>query len=151
VRLLPEKARLGLVRRILGPSGAWWLHDRFTDDIDVHLGQQVDGMVLTGDEVALSLRNVDGGRSWLSVDHVLAATGYRIEVDTLDFLDADLRSRLRRTGGAPRLRKSFESSVAGLYFVGLAAAPTFGPLLRFVAGTGFAGRRASTAIALRTN
>jgi FAD-dependent urate hydroxylase len=34
-----------------------------------------------------------------------------------------------------------ESSVPGLFFTGLAAAPTFGPVLRFVAGTGLAARR----------
>lgn len=151
VRHLPEKARLNLVRRILGPSGAWWLHDRFTEDIIVHLEHQVDGMVLARDEIALSLRKLDGSRSWLGVDHVLAATGYRIDVDSFGFLDSDLRSSLRRTGSAPRLGKSFESSLPGLYFVGLAAAPTFGPLLRFVAGAGFAARRASTSIASRTS
>jgi hypothetical protein len=37
--------------------------------------------------------------------------------------------------------------VPGLYFSGLVAAATFGPLMRFVAGTGFTARRISSAVA----
>jgi sulfite reductase beta subunit-like hemoprotein len=35
------------------------------------------------------------------------------------------------------LSANFESSVPGLYFVGVAAANSFGPLLRFALGAGF--------------
>ena len=38
------------------------------------------------------------------------------------------------------LSSSFESSVRGLYFVGVAAANSFGPVLRFAYGAGFAAR-----------
>ncbi|MFF0200215.1 hypothetical protein [Streptomyces sp. NPDC005017] len=37
----------------------------------------------------------------------------------------------------------------GLHSTGLAAAPTFGPVLRFVTGTGFAARRAAVSVAAR--
>ena len=60
-----------------------------------------------------------------------------------------LRDRLVRAGGSPHLNAGFESSVPGLYFVGLASAATFGPLLRFVCGTEFAARRVSRAVASR--
>jgi hypothetical protein len=40
----------------------------------------------------------------------------------------------------PRLRRGFESSIAGLHFVGAAAAASFGPITRFVAGTMYAAR-----------
>jgi hypothetical protein len=36
--------------------------------------------------------------------------------------------------GTPILSSDFESSVPGLYFVGLSAARTFGPVMRFVVG-----------------
>ena len=42
-------------------------------------------------------------------------------------------------GGYPRLTGGFESSVGGLHFVGAPAAWSYGPLLRFVAGTEYAG------------
>jgi hypothetical protein len=37
----------------------------------------------------------------------------------------------------------------GVYFTGLASAATFGPLMRFVCGSGFAARRVSNAVAGR--
>jgi hypothetical protein len=44
---------------------------------------------------------------------------------------------------APALSSNFESSIPGLYFVGATAANTFGPLLRFAYGAGFAAQRVS--------
>ena len=44
---------------------------------------------------------------------------------------------VRRVERAPRLSRHFESSVPGLYFVGPAAAFSFGPLFRFVTGASF--------------
>jgi hypothetical protein len=43
----------------------------------------------------------------------------------------------------PFLSTDFESSVPGLYFTGLAAAGSFGPLMRFMYGTEFAAQRIS--------
>jgi hypothetical protein len=37
----------------------------------------------------------------------------------------------------PRLNRHFESSVPGLFFIGPIAAESFGPLVRFIAGTEF--------------
>ena len=48
--------------------------------------------------------------------------------------------------GWPRLSRSFESSVPGMFFVGLPAAGTFGPVMRFVCGAGFAARQVSAAM-----
>ncbi|MEU5444629.1 hypothetical protein [Streptomyces griseofuscus] len=42
---------------------------------------------------------------------------------------------------APHLSGCFESSVPGLYFTGSLAAATFGPVMRFVAGTAYAADR----------
>ena len=78
---------------------------------------------------------------------MIAGTGYRVTVDALGMLAPELRAQIARSASAPRLRTSFESSVPGLYFSGLAAAATFGPLMRFVAGTAFAARRISSAVA----
>ena len=41
----------------------------------------------------------------------------------------------------PELSRRFESSVPGLYFLGLTAAVSFGPLMRFMYGDEFAARR----------
>jgi hypothetical protein len=45
------------------------------------------------------------------------------------------------------LSSSFESSVPGIYFVGVAAANSFGPVMRFAFGAGFAARRVTQTIA----
>ena len=37
VRYLPAKARLALVKNVLGPSGAWWLRDRVEGHVDIHV------------------------------------------------------------------------------------------------------------------
>ncbi|KQV12122.1 MULTISPECIES: FAD-dependent oxidoreductase [unclassified Kitasatospora] len=144
-RYLPDRTRAHLVRTVLGPSGGWWLQDRMQGRFPVLTGHEVASAEAAGGRVRLRLR---GPTDVLEVDQVLAATGYRVDVERLDYLDPGLRRAVaRRNAGAPRLSSSFESSVPGLYFTGLSAANTFGPLMRFVCGTGFASRRISRAIA----
>ena len=65
----------------------------------------------------------------------------------LGLLAPDLRARLTTVAGSPRLTRHFESSVPGLFFIGLPAAHTFGPVMRFVCGTGFAARRVAARVA----
>jgi FAD-dependent urate hydroxylase len=81
-----------------------------------------------------------GGRTELSTDHVIAGTGYRIDLGAMPFFDEPLLSQVRRVAGAPDLSGNFESSLPGLYFVGQAAAPTFGPVMRFVYGADVTAR-----------
>jgi thioredoxin reductase len=146
-RHLPVPTRLYLVRNVLGPNGAWWLKDRVAGRIPVLAGQRITGARVEGRKVTLTTLSQDGISSELSADHVLAATGYRVDLEALDYLGPELRANLARTAGAPRLDASFQSSVPGLYFTGLASAATFGPMLRFVCGTGFASQRVAAAVA----
>jgi hypothetical protein len=74
------------------------------------------------------------------VDHLLLATGYRVDVSRYAFLAPALRDALRTREGYPALAAGFESSVPGLHFLGTASAGTFGPLCRFVAGTKYTAR-----------
>ncbi|MER7579252.1 NAD(P)-binding domain-containing protein [Kitasatospora sp. NPDC097691] len=144
-RYLPDDRRAALVRTVLGPAGAWWLRDRLVGRFPLLTGHRVASTEVVGGRVRLRLR---GSTDTLEVEQVLAATGYQVDVDRLQLLDPGLRGALaRRNGGAPRLTPGFESSVPGLYFTGLAAADTFGPMMRFVCGTGFAARRISRAVA----
>jgi cation diffusion facilitator CzcD-associated flavoprotein CzcO len=149
VAYLPKSTRLFLMRAVLGPSGAWWLRGRLDQKIDVALETAVEEAALSNDKVVLQLRAKSGARSTLAVDHVIAATGYRVDLEALRFLDPALRAGIARIRGtaAPRLSRSFESSVPGLYFTGLTAAPTFGTLMRFVCGTRFTARTIRRALA----
>lgn len=147
IRLLPDRRRLDLMRTVLGPSGAWWLRERVEGLVNIVCGSRFDVTPGSGETVRINLSAADSNPTVLEVDHVVAATGYQVDLDALPFLDGAVRTALRRVGDAPRLNRSFESSVAGLYFTGLAAAPTFGPSLRFVYGTRFSARHISEAIA----
>ncbi|HXY28993.1 MAG TPA: hypothetical protein VEH82_12015, partial [Acidimicrobiales bacterium] len=123
----------------------WWLKSRF-EGIDVRLQTKLAGAGPHADGVRLDLIDQHGTRSHLDVDHVIAATGYRVDVHSLDFLSAELADSVATVEGSPRLTGSFESSVPGLFFSGLAAAATFGPMLRFVCGSGFAGPRVADGV-----
>jgi cation diffusion facilitator CzcD-associated flavoprotein CzcO len=149
VHRFPAATRTRLAREVLGPAGAWWLRDRIEGLVPVLSGHELSGAAAEGRGTRLRL-DASGSHREIEVDHVIAATGYRVRLGALPFLDAALRERLETVGGAPALSSSFESSVPGLYFVGMAAANSFGPVMRFVCGTGFAARRASGHLAAST-
>jgi hypothetical protein len=117
-----------------------WLRKRLAD-IPINEGRRIIAAERAGDRIALALDN--GTRHY---DHVLCATGYRIDVTRMDMLDAALRTRLARHRGLPVLSDGFQSSVPGLHFVGAAAVGSYGPLLRFIAGAGFAARHVTRTV-----
>lgn len=117
-----------------GASGAWWLRDRVDGTIEISLSTKVAAAEATPTGVRLHLIGPQG-RSETHADHVIAATGYRVDIDQLQYLEPTLRADIaRETGGIPRLSSSFETSVAGLSMVGIASAPVFGPIMRFMYG-----------------
>ncbi|TYB48974.1 NAD(P)-binding domain-containing protein [Actinomadura chibensis] len=150
VRYLPERTRQRIVRETLPPAGAWWLRDRLDDRVRVSTGRYLAKVAEDGGGVALTTIDRTGGRLVTEAEHVIAATGFVPDVDRLDLLSPELRAEVTTRFRAPVLSRDFESSVPGLYFAGLAAAPTFGPVMRFVHGSGFAARRISHHIVRRT-
>ena len=137
-RHLPEGLRLRVLGAVLGPKAAWWLRERLDGTVAVRAGTVIRGFEPWGDGLRLDLVDLAGDRSALDVDHVIAATGYRYDVDAIAALDPNLRSRVARVGGFPRLDGALGSSVPGLHFTGLAAAATLGPSTRFVFGSAIA-------------
>ena len=99
-----------------------------------------------GRRVRLTLRKRDGTTSEGSYDHVVAGTGYRVDINRLEFLDEALRSEIACVANTPILSTRFQSSIRGLFFVGPVAANSFGPLMRFAYGAGFASRRVAGAL-----
>ncbi|WP_405603735.1 NAD(P)-binding domain-containing protein [Streptomyces sp. NBC_01410] len=146
-RHLPTPMRMRVLHSVLGPSGAWWLRDRVAGRVPVLSGRTLVSAAPEDGNVRLELADPGGGRELVRADHLLMATGYRVDVDRLGLLEPTLRQAVQTFGGAPRLSAGFQSSVPGLYFTGLAAAPCFGPVLRFVCGTGFAARQVAAAVA----
>jgi hypothetical protein len=80
------------------------------------------------------------------VDHVVLGTGYRVDVSKYPFLSPGVAERIQRVNGYPVLGRGFETSSPGLHILGAPAAWSFGPLMRFVAGTEFAGRALMRAV-----
>lgn len=150
---LPPAARLRVLASVLGPSGAWWLRPRFADGIAVSTGTVVrSAEIADGGRVRLTLAPSRSGDATaaprrLDVDHVIACTGYRPALDAYQFLTPELVDAVQTVDGWPRLDGCLQSSVPGLHFAGLAAAGTFGPVMRFVYGSDFAARRISAAVA----
>jgi FAD-dependent urate hydroxylase len=139
-RRLPRRVQDRFAVRSLRPAGAAWLRERLAD-VPIMLGHRVTSAEPAEGRAVLELD--DGTKR--EVDHVLLATGYRVDIARYEFLEG-LAPAIDRVGGFPRLSAGFESSVPGLYFVGAPAAWSFGPLMRFVAGTEFAGARLAAAI-----
>jgi hypothetical protein len=94
----------------------------------------------------LTVRAADGSEREIVAEHIIAATGYKVDLQRLTFVSHAIRSQLKTVGGSPVLSSSFESSVPGIYFVGIAAANSFGPVMRFAFGAGFAARRITQAM-----
>jgi hypothetical protein len=92
---------------------------------------------LRGGGVAQTFAQEDGSGTEMQFDHVTAATGYRVSLQRLHFMNAGLREEMATVEDIPILNRNFESSVPGLYFVGLASSTSFGPLCRFAYGARF--------------
>lgn len=149
-RFLPGRARLAVVRRHLGPKSAWAMKARLEAGVAVTLGTRVVRAEASSGQVRLRLRTAAASTEReVLTDHVIAATGYYPDLGRLGFLSEALRAGVRTHAGVPVLSSRFESSAAGLYFVGLPAVDSFGPLMRFMVGAEFAAPRLARELAHR--
>ncbi|MGD0568399.1 MAG: NAD(P)-binding domain-containing protein [Candidatus Sulfotelmatobacter sp.] len=144
---LPENLRLEIVRRTLGPSGGWFIRDTVMNNVPLMLGYTPQGAEVRDGKVHLHLRGQDGTQREVVADHIISATGYKVDLERLTFLSSEIRSKLKSVASTPVLSSGYESSVPGLYFVGVAAANSFGPVMRFAFGADFAARTVSRALA----
>lgn len=132
-RRLPENYRIRKAKSVLGPAGSWWLRDRIDGVLDVLPGHRIREAVADGSGVKLML---DGPtRSEISADHVIAGTGFRVDLARLPFLPDSLRSGIQTLNGHPVVTRDGQTSVPGLYFSGAPNVLFIGPSSRFIAGT----------------
>ncbi len=144
---LPQQLRLRAVRSHLGPAPGWFMRDRIDGRVPVHLGATLKEPQTKGNQISLRFTQQDGKNGELLVDHLIAATGYRVSLQRLTFLDSALRDAVRSVEDTPILNRNFETSVKGVYFIGLASANSFGPLTRFAYGAGFTATHLVPALA----
>jgi len=135
-RRFPRRLQGPIAQRCIRPAGAAWLPARL-ERVAIHVDRSVVSAAPSGGGLRVELD--DGTRH--DVDHVLLATGFRVDVRGYPFLSDKLLAKLRvADSGFPLLHRGFESSIEGLHFLGAPSAWSFGPIMRFVCGTRFTGR-----------
>ena len=130
-RRLGESERAAIVQRFwqvgrlqLEP----WLADRIARD-NVHLWPRAEpAEIETAPGEAVTVTLGDGTR--LETDHVLLATGYRVDMRRVPYFPGDVEL----ADGFPVLDEDFQASLPGLYVPGFPSTRDFGPFFGFVAG-----------------
>jgi thioredoxin reductase len=120
-------------KRAVRSAGAPWLIPRL-NDVRITTGHSISSAKELDGEIQLILD--DGSEK--RVDHVLLATGYKVDISKYGFLSPELLRSIRQLDGYPEVAAGFSTSVPGLHFTGATAARKFGPLVNFVTGTEFA-------------
>jgi cation diffusion facilitator CzcD-associated flavoprotein CzcO len=140
-RRMPRALQDRLSSRSVRAAGAAWLVPRL-EDVPITTDRSVAEVGRANGRVRL--RFSDGDQRL--IDHVLLATGYRVDMAKYPFLSERLLEGMSRVDGYPRLDHGFQTTVPGLHVVGAPAAWSIGPLMRFVAGTDFAARSVARAV-----
>lgn len=140
----PRRTQNWMTYKSLRPAGARWLPARMKN-VTIRLNANPVRASEGNGQVSVTFE--DGSVS--NADHILLGTGYRVDVGKYPFLAPELVDELALANGYPVLDRGFESNVEGLYFLGAPAAWSFGPLMRFVAGTGFASKTVARGIHAR--
>ena len=133
-RRLPRSWQDPIGRRSIRPAGTGWQRP-YLAKVPMTLDCVVTAAEMQGDHVLLKLSN---GTERI-VDHVIVATGYRVDSARYKFFHPAIQKSLKTIRGYPVLGRGLESSIPGLHFVGKPAAWSFGPVLNFVSGSHFAG------------
>jgi pyruvate/2-oxoglutarate dehydrogenase complex dihydrolipoamide dehydrogenase (E3) component len=148
-RLLPESIRVRKALTSFGPHGAWWLRDRVEGVVEVQTGHRLRSAEPQGSGVRLHL---DGPKqSSIEADHVIAGTGFRIDLARLSFLSEGIQAGLVTRANLPLVNRAGESTIPGLYFAGAPTMISLGPGVRFVSGTHHTAARLARSVARRAH
>jgi FAD-dependent urate hydroxylase len=132
-RRVPQSLRADRTIRSFGPAGAWWLRDRVEGVFEVLTGHSLTRAEPHGSGVRLHLDGPE--QSTIDVDHVMAGTGFHINVSTLSFLSEEIKSGIKTYANLPLVNRAGETSVRGLYFAGAPTMVSLGAGVRFISGT----------------
>jgi thioredoxin reductase len=149
-RFLPLRIRQRLLARILGPAAGWPMRERVEGKVNVLSGVTPREARVRNGRALLDFVREDGAAEQLEVDQVIAATGYHVDLRRLPFLPEALRREIRAVNHMPELSGHFESSVRGLYFIGVSSSLSFGPMMRFAYGSAYTAKRLQRHLARQT-
>jgi hypothetical protein len=141
---LPRETQDQIAYRSIRPACSYFVKVRF-DGVKLTLATQVTSAEATGDALRLNLS--DG--TTREVDHLMFGTGYEVDIKRYPFLSSGVLSDVRTVDGYPVLGRGLETSVPGLHILGAPAARSFGPTMRFVSGSWYAGSQVARAAAGR--
>jgi hypothetical protein len=141
-RKLPRNFQDWATQRSIRPAGALWLEDRL-NGVPVQANVFPTGATVVGNQ--LRVRLSDGTDKMC--DHLMFATGFRIDLAKYKFISPSLLRQIDLVNGYPRLRSGLEASVPGLHFLGAPSGWSFGPVARFVSGTFYSPRALTKKIA----
>jgi Pyridine nucleotide-disulphide oxidoreductase len=142
LRLFPRNTQTWVDRRSIRPAGAAWLIDRLKD-APIRTNLYPKSATPTGKQVRVRF---DDGSEQVA-DHMLFATGYRIDIAKYPFLSPELVSEIDQVNGYPQLKSGLESTAKGLHFLGAPAAWSFGPVTRFISGTYYCAQALTNKVA----
>jgi hypothetical protein len=145
-RRLPRDVQGPIAARSIRPACSHFVKERLGT---VHLSTGVH--IVAADAAAGCIRLSLSDGSIRETDHLMFGTGYRVDLARYGFISEELLNRVRRVDGYPVLQRGLETSVAGLHVVGAPAAWSFGPIMRFVSGSWYAGRAVANAVRARSN
>ena len=141
---MPPEFRQFIVKKHLGPAPTWFTKTIVVGNVDIKVESKLQAVQADGGRLRLLIASKnDETLQWRETDHLIAATGFRVDMQRLKFIHPNLASNILTIANAPVLSNNFQTNVKGLYFVGAAAATSFGPLLRFAYGAGFTASRLS--------
>jgi thioredoxin reductase len=146
-RFLPDATRLHIIATSQAIAGGWPMRDRVTGKVPVKTGLAPQSAEIRNNRIHLDCVAANGTATTVSADHAILCTGYRVDLRKIAFLDPGLRGAIEAAANTPLLSRHFESSVPGLYFVGPASAPSFGPMFRFVYGAEYTAPRIAAHLA----
>ena len=147
IHALPASVRRRVVDNMLGPSGGYFIGGRLDGDVTIRTGMNIRTVGERGAMIRIIAEDPDGAKETIYSEHLILATGYRLDLSRLAFLSRGLLTEIAVRDRAPVLSASFESSIPGLFFVGYPSAPSFGPVMRFVAGTSHPARKVTARLA----
>lgn len=124
----------------------YWLKDRINkNNVHLHPNTEIVKNVLTPNgAVMVWLSNGDS----FETDHIILATGYKVDVEHLPFINSSLLTALRYSNGFPELDAHLQSNIPGLFFTSFMAAQDFGPFFGFTIGVRTAAKLIADGIKL---
>ncbi|MBV9548211.1 MAG: NAD(P)/FAD-dependent oxidoreductase [Alphaproteobacteria bacterium] len=137
---LPGRLRARAVKSHVHAAGGWYMREKVEGRVPQILGHALVRADIVAGRVRLTLKGPGATRN-LDCDHVIAATGYRVDARRLSFLDEAICREISENGRGIHISAQFETQMSGLYAVGMTAMENFGPVLRFMVGTRFVAPR----------